>query len=463
MGNAVNSAKLYRYLAKPWDTTDLTLTVKEALNKYLHLKKLEQQNAQLRDNERRLSQILEAMPIGITVHDHQGGMTYANQKAKELLRLKILPETKIEQLSTDFQVYQPETDKLYPTEKLPVVRALGGETVYAEDIEIRFPDQIVPLEVSSSPIEDQNGQISEAIVAFTNISDRKQAEAERAKFTQELFQLNEAFSQFVPRQFLQSLARKNITEVKLGESVKKQMSVLFSDIRAFTSFSEQMTPEDNFKFINAYLRRMEPAIVENGGFIDKYIGDAIMALFDGSADSAINAGVMMLKTLAGYNLIREKSGRQPIEIGIGINTGNIILGTVGGSYRLDTTVIGDAVNLSARLEQLTKVYHTPLLISHQTFAKLEEPMGYALRLIAQVQVRGKSHRVGVFEIFEADSLEQKEVKIATKPLFEQAVIRYHQGTIKKAKILFQKCLKQNPRDRVAQVYLQRCNPKFGLD
>ncbi|NEP10748.1 MAG: response regulator [Symploca sp. SIO2C1] len=455
VGNAVNSANLYRYIAKPWDATDLNLTLKEALKKYLHIKQLEEQNAQLRESERRLTQILEAMPIGVAVHDTTGKMTYANQKAQELLKLEVLPDTKTNELSTDFNFYQAGTEALYPTEQLPIVRSLAGETVYVEDLEIHYPHEIIPLEVSTTPIEDKTGQIFQAIATFQDISDRKQAEAEREQFTKELFQLNEALSRFVPRQFLQSLARKSITEIQLGESIEKEMSVLFADIRSFTNRSEQMTPEDTFKFINGYLRRMEPAIIANGGFIDKYIGDEIMALFEGSADSAVKAGVNMLKTLAEYNLNRQQLGRQAIEIGIGINTGNLMLGTLGGDFRIDTTVIGDAVNLGSRLQQLTKVYQTPLLISHNTFAQLEEQMNYALRLIDQVQVRGKAEKVGVFEVFEADPPPQKQVKLATKLTFEAAVIYYYQGAVEKAKSLFNECLQKNPSDSVVQIYLQR--------
>ncbi len=460
VGNAVNSANLYRYIAKPWDAIDLNLTVKEALTKYLQVKQLEQQNAQLRENERHLTQILEAMPIGVAVHDTTGKITYANEKAKELLRLEVLPDTKSEQLSTDFKVYQAGTDELYPPEQLPAVRSLAGETVRADDLEIHYPDRIVSLEVSTTPIRDETGQISQAIAAFQDISDRKKAEAEREQYTQELYQLNEAFSQFVPRQFLHSLARKNIAEIQRGECVKKQMSILFADIRSFTTLSEQMTPEDTFKFINGYLRRMEPAIIENGGFIDKYIGDAIMALFEGGADLAVQAGVTMLKTLAEYNLTRQQADRQPIEIGIGINTGNLMLGTVGGNSRIDTTVIGDAVNLSARLQELTKVYQTPLLISHNTFACLEETMNYALRVIAQEQVRGKAQNVSVFEVFETDPAAQKQAKLETRPIFEAALIYYHTGAMEKAKSLFNQCLQKNPSDRVSQIYLQRCASIF---
>ena len=456
VGNAVNSANLYRYLTKPWDVTDLILTIQEALKKYEYIKKLEKQNARLRENERRLTQILEAMPIGVAVHDTTGKMTYANQKAKELLNLEDLPETKIEELSTNFQVYQARTHELYPTDKLPIVRSLAGETVYTEDLEIHHRDRIVPLEVSTTPIRDKNNGIFQAVSAFQDISDRKRAEAEREQYTRELFQLNEAFSRFVPRQFLQSLARKNIAEIQLGESTVKTLSVLFSDIRSFTSRSEQMSPEDTFKFINGYLRRMEPAIIENEGFIDKYIGDAIMALFEDSADRAVKAGIAMLNNLAEYNKTRQRADRQPINIGIGINTGNLMLGTVGCKTRMDTTVIGDAVNLSSRLEQLTKVYKTPLLISHNTFVSLEDSTKYALRLIAWVQVRGKAEKVGVFEVFEADPPDRKQAKLDTKILFEMALIDYERGRIEDAKLQFERCLQQNPWDSVAQIYFDRC-------
>ncbi len=456
VGNAVNSANLYRYIAKPWDANDLNLTVKEALTKYVQRKQIEQQNLQIQEKERRLTQFLEAMPIGVAVHNAVGQITYANHKAKELLKLDVLPDTKSEQLSEAFKVYRTGTEELYPTEELPIVRSLTGEIVRVDDMEIHHSDRVVPLEVSTTPIRDETGKIAQAIAAFQDISDRKKAEAERDSYTQELFKLNEALSKFVPHQFLQSLDRHNLVDIKLGESVEKKMSILFADIRSFTTLSERMSPEDTFKFINGYLRRMEPAIIENGGFIDKYIGDAIMALFEGSAENAVKAAIAMLKALAEYNLTRPGRDRPPLKIGIGINTGNLMLGTVGGSSRLDTTVVGDAVNLSARLQDLTKVYQAPLLISHNTLASLQEPMKYALRLIDQGKVRGKTQTVGVFEVFETDPPEQKQSKLATKSVIETAVSYYYTGAIDKAKSLFLDCIQKNQGDRVAQVYLQRC-------
>jgi PAS domain S-box-containing protein len=294
-----------------------------------------------------------------------------------------------------------------------------------------------------------------------DITSRKLAEAERIKFTNELFQLNQAFSRFVPRQFLQLLDKKSIIDVKLGDQVQQEMSVLFSDIRDFTALSESMTPQENFQFINAYLSRMEPAIIENQGFIDKYIGDAIMALFSGIADDAVKAGIAMLKKLREYNEHRVNSGYAPICIGIGINTGSLMLGTVGGKHRMDSTVISDAVNLASRLEGLTKQYGVSLLISHQTLARLHNPMEYCIRFVEQVKVKGKSKAVAVFEVFDGDTIQIKEAKLATKTIFEEGLWLYHQHCFSEAAKRFKKVLSINPKDTVAQIYLKTSKVNFA--
>jgi class 3 adenylate cyclase len=257
----------------------------------------------------------------------------------------------------------------------------------------------------------------------------------------------------VPNEFLSLLGHKSIVDVKLGDQVQQEMSVLFSDIRDFTTLSESMSPSDNFKFINAYLSRMESAIVENRGFIDKYIGDGIMALFSGSADDAVKAGIAMLRRLAEYNQYRTKSGYMPIQIGIGINTGSLMLGTVGGQNRMDSTVISDTVNLASRLETLTKNYGMSLLISHETLARLQNPTEYNIRFIEQVRVKGKSKPVAIFEVFDGDEPEIKEGKQATKTIFEEGSLLYHQHSFREAEKLFNEVLIINPKDTVAQLYL----------
>jgi class 3 adenylate cyclase len=201
---------------------------------------------------------------------------------------------------------------------------------------------------------------------------------------------------------------------------------------------------------------MEPAITKNNGFIDKYIGDGIMALFSGGADDSLKAGIAMLHQLAEYNQHRAKVGYVPIQIGIGINTGSLMLGTVGGANRMDSTVISDTVNLASRLERLTKNYGVSLLISHHTFLQLQDFNQYAFRIIDRVKVQGKSAAVSVYEVFDADRPDILESKLLTKQKFEQAVLLYNLGSFSEAAQLFQKCLRQNQLDQVAKIYLNRC-------
>ncbi|MEG4249034.1 AAA family ATPase [Microcoleus sp. Pol10D4] len=421
------------------------------------------QNSQLytevRENEMRLTQFLEAMPVGIVVLKPSGTPYYVNQKGQQLLGKGVAPDATSEQFAEVYQLYTADTSNPYPTEKMPGVRALNGEITTVNDMEIYHTDKVVPIEVWGTPIYDNQSNIAYGIAAFQDITERKKAETEQIRFTNELFKLNKAYERFVPNQFLHFLEKPSIVDVELGDQVQLEMSVLFSDIRDFTTLSESMTPEDNFQFINAYLSRMESAIIENHGFIDKYIGDAIMALFSGNADNAINASIAMLHQLQVYNQERVNSGYAPIKIGIGINTGNLMLGTVGGQNRMDTTVISDAVNLASRVEGLTKNYGVALLITQQTFNKLDNPSNYAIRMIAEISVKGKVDLSTIYEVFEADIPETKQGKLATKDLFNQALILYRQQKFIEATALFSQCLELCPSDQVAQIYLDWCEQK----
>lgn len=412
--------------------------------------------AALRKSERRLKKFLEAVPVGVGIIDANGKPYYGNRVAQQLLCQGGVASVLAEDLAEVYQIYRAGTDQLYPKDKLPGMRALRGEKASADDLEIHNGDKVIPIESWGTPIFDEKGNVAYAIVAFQDITERKRAEAESKQFTHELYQLNEAYERFVPRQFLQFLNKKSIVDVQLGDQVQKEMSVLFADIRDFTALSESLTPQENFNFINAFFSRMEPAIIENQGFIDKYIGDEIMALFSGGADDAVKAGIAMLQTLAEYNRHRANFGYIPIQIGIGINTGSLMLGTVGGASRMDSTVISDAVNLASRLERLTKNYGVSLLISHHTFLQLRDYNQYAFRIIDRVKVRGKSTEVSVYEIFDAESPDIYEGKLATKQEFEQALLLYNLGSLSEAAQLFQHCLRVNPKDTAAQIYLERC-------
>ena len=411
-------------------------------------------------SERNLAQFLEAVPVGVRILNANGEPYYANRFANQILGKEGVSSATYEDLTKLCKIYIAGTNELYPFDKFPGARALKGESTTVDDLEIRKGNQIIYLEAWGTSIFDEKGNITYAIIAFQDISQRKKAEVERQKFTSELFNLNEALSRFVPRQFLQFLNKESIVDVKLGDQVQQEMSVLFADIRNFTSLSERMTPQENFNFINAYLSRMEPAVIENQGFIDKYIGDEIMALFNGGADDAVKAGISMLKKLNEYNQHRSNFGYMPLKIGIGINTGSLMLGTVGGTSRMDSTVISDAVNLASRIERLTKSYGVSLLISHHTFLQLRDSNQYAFRLIERLKVRGKSAAVSIYEVFDAELPEIYEGKLITKQEFEQALLLYHLGSFKEAVQLFGHCLYLNPRDTVAQIYRKLCQERI---
>ena len=269
-------------------------------------------------------------------------------------------------------------------------------------------------------------------------------------------QMNEAYSRFVPNQFLEFLGKENFVDIQLGDQVQKEMTVMFSDIRGFTELSEDMTPKENFDFINHYLGYMEPIIRKNNGFIDKFIGDSIMALFHEKVDYAIDAAIEMRHSLNLFNLELIEQGKPTIDSGIGIHTGNLMLGVVGGEGRMDGTVISDAVNLASRLEGLTKIYRTSIIISEDTLIKLEDPAKYNFRFLDIARVKGKKEAVYVFEIFDGEPEEVKSLKIETKSLFGTGIDHYKNKRFEEALNVFSEIVKINQRDSVAAFYVNRC-------
>ncbi len=271
-----------------------------------------------------------------------------------------------------------------------------------------------------------------------------------------LQQTETAYGRLVPHQLLNLLEAKSIVDVKLGDQVERKMTIMFSDIRDFTTLSESMTPAENFEFINSYLSQMEPVISRHHGIIDKYIGDTIMALFEKGADEAVSGAIAMLERLSYYNAGRERAGYSPINVGIGLNTGMVMIGTVGGINRMDSTVIGDAVNLTARLEEATKTYHAPLIISQNTLYDLDDPKKYDIRLLDRIRVKGKSQPLSIYEVFDNNSEALRNSKRESLPVFEKAVAYYHLKDIGKALPLFDKCIDISPDDFPAHFYLDRC-------
>lgn len=281
-------------------------------------------------------------------------------------------------------------------------------------------------------------------------------------YSEELEGLNRAYFRFVPKEFLLFLGRENIRDVQLGDQIDREMTVLFSDIRSFTTLSEGMSPKDNFDFINAYLQRVGPIIRNNNGFIDKYIGDAVMALFPGSPDDGVKAALEIRRELQVFNREWTIQGHPPIEIGIGLHTGKLMLGTIGESERMDSTVISDSVNLASRLEGLTKEMHAPILISDETRRRLEHPEeGYAMRFTGRVKVKGKQQLTYVYEILDYELDAAAARKEAGKELFERALRLYLDGKFGAAAERFQEIIQEFPEDKAAERYLEICRSRRG--
>jgi class 3 adenylate cyclase len=266
-----------------------------------------------------------------------------------------------------------------------------------------------------------------------------------------------SYARFVPEQLLTFLGKDIITKVGLGDSVQKDMTILFSDIRSFTSISEGLSPSENFGFINSYLETMGPIIRKHNGFIDKYIGDAIMALFPQKPSDAIDASIEMLEALYILNVKRKTKGFVPISIGIGIHTGSQMLGIIGEKERMEGTVISDVVNTASRLEGLTKAYSTALLISEDVLEGVEDKSKYEYRFLDTVKVKGKNKAVRILEILNGVSPRIRELKMETRPDFEAGIDFYYNKKFKDSLKKMKSVLKKDSKDKAAELYIERCN------
>ncbi len=271
-----------------------------------------------------------------------------------------------------------------------------------------------------------------------------------------LRQTQEAYGHFVPKSFLRLLGAEDILKVNLGHEAEKRITIMFSDIRDFTTLSESKSSGETFAFINDYLGQMEPAVQMHHGIVDKFIGDAVMAFFPERAEDALAAAFAMRAALDHYNRRRGQVGEAPVGMGIGLNTGLTTLGVVGHMERMDTTIIGDAVNVASRIEGLTKQYRVGILISEDTLASLENPEAYSVRFVDRVAVKGRIRPVSVYEVFDGDPPEVARGKLSVLDVFEKAVAYCHLGECARAVPLLEQCLKEVPGDPVAALYLERC-------
>lgn len=297
---------------------------------------------------------------------------------------------------------------------------------------------------------------------------RQEAKAQSYRQMTAAWQINEALSEkfrlFVPEQVLCRIAPQGVESIQLGNATEAEVSILFCDIRGFTAIAETQTANETFEWLNAFFTGMNEAITTHYGFIDKFLGDAMMAVFDRPdthAQDALSAAVMMRQLLAEFNNNRLVAKLpQPVKIGIGIHSGWAVIGTIGSEHRMDSTVIGDVVNTASRLEELTKVYGCPIIASDAAIAYLDQPDFFHHRWIDCIAPRGKQQENNLYEILGTKTAVIDGSKVRSQPLFTQAMQAWQQQNWPLALTYFQAVAAEDATDSVAALYITRCQERL---
>ncbi|MBL6964963.1 MAG: adenylate/guanylate cyclase domain-containing response regulator [Anaerolineales bacterium] len=294
--------------------------------------------------------------------------------------------------------------------------------------------------------ENEMGQLARAIQSMAGSISRSVKEKER---------FLKAANRFVPTEFLEFLDKRDITEMNLGDHISAEMAIMFSDIRSFTTMSEKMTPQENFDFVNEYLMLVSPLIKENHGFIVKFLGDGMMAIFPYGVDDAIIAGIAKQKLLNTYNAKRLANQQSPISVGIGIHSGGMMMGIVGEARRMQGDAFSDSINLTARIEGLTKFYGVSLIVTEEALSQAADRSRYRERLLGKAQVKGKLLPLTLYELFDGDPPDLFSIKLEYLDSFERGLSQYIAGDFSKARQNFEAVLQIHPEDKAAAFYQQR--------
>ena len=269
-----------------------------------------------------------------------------------------------------------------------------------------------------------------------------------------ILRIHEVTKKFVPNEFIRLLGKESLTDVKLGDQAEINVTVLFTDIRDFTSLSEKMTPDENFRFVSSFNERLGPVIRSHHGFINQYLGDSIMAIFPRHPDDALNAAVGMQKAVHELNMERKTQSLPAIRAGIGMHTGPLIMGITGDENRLDAATISDTVNTAARIESLTKYYRSPLLLSGETLRQISDHNKYHLRDLGKVQLKGKYKLLSIIECINGYPDTELQRKTKTLVSFNESMNYYFDQRFENAIQGFQAVVATDPDDRTAIFFME---------
>lgn len=276
----------------------------------------------------------------------------------------------------------------------------------------------------------------------------------RVKTQLHLQTIHHAAQRFVPTEFLKALGYEAITETKYGDQVERMGTILFSDIRNYTTIAEQLSPEETFHFLNAYYSRMGPVIRENHGFINQFVGDGIMALFLESSDDAIQASIGMIKALQRYNVDREARGFMPLSIGMGLHTGQLMMGIIGDGLRMDAGLVSDTVNTAARMEGLTKFTGSSILLTEDSFLSMKNPDQFSIRFLGRVNVKGKEKSTAIYDCLDILEEDVRLIRVGAAAQISEAFSFFEERKFDQAISIYQELLKHDPEDKAVQFLLQ---------
>jgi adenylate cyclase len=292
--------------------------------------------------------------------------------------------------------------------------------------------------------------IESALLYERNIREAKERE-------EAMRQIYEVANKFVPYEFIGSLGKRVFTDIQLGDKVEKIVTVLFADIRDFTTLSEGMSPDENFSFVCSFNERMGPIIRHHHGFINQYLGDAIMAIFPNNSSDAIAAAIGMHRAVKELNGIRTSAGKQAIRIGIGMHTGPLIMGITGDHERLDAATISDTVNTASRLEGLTKHYGVSIVLSEECVNNMTDAENFYFRQLGLIQLKGKLAPLRIYECFNGMDEQVLGKQLIALPFYKQAVFDYFNKSFKDASEKFHRALEIYPEDKTTKLFLGRAN------
>jgi adenylate cyclase len=411
------------------------------------------ENAKLFDDIRNMKKynegMLESMSNGVITLDEEGKIITCNSAGLNLMQLE--PEAIINQPAEDFF----SGSNAWVLEKINKIEETQKSEIVV-DANLEFAGEALSVNLTVLPLISMERKKIGSMIIFEDITSEK-----RMKST---------MSRYMDPEIADRLL-ENGEDILGGKSAV--VTVLFSDIRGFTPLTEELGAQGTVTLLNEYFTQMVECIQKEGGMLDKFIGDAIMAAFgiplvhDDDEDRAVRAAIAMMVKLTEWNTRRMDEGKKLVNIGIGINTDQVVTGNIGSPKRMDYTLIGDGVNLAARLESGSKQYSANILISDYTFKKLKGT--YRSREIDRVVVKGKTEPVCIHEILDYHNDETFPNMMEVLNSFKYGVEHYRKKNWEVAKEAFNSSLDLNPNDALSKIYIERCNylnnnpPKDGWD